>query len=146
MDVMMIYPDARRVDATFVIDWALDLLIDLAWGAHVSAHPHDAGPEAYVRVRSQVERPDLQAAMALLEDEGQATFAARAQRIIVGRMQDTGLRELARRCWPKEQHASREAAEAQKRSILKRGLEGDAKRIHVYRCPHCNAWHVGHAR
>lgn len=54
------------------------------------------------------------------------------------------LRALARRCWPKEPHATRGAADAQLRSILKRGLAKDEERIHVYRCPFCRRWHVGH--
>lgn len=65
---------------------------------------------------------------------------------MINRMQDNDvLRSLSRPCFPKEQHATRGAAEAQMRSILKRGLEKDSKRIHVYKCPDCHAWHVGHA-
>ena len=71
----------------------------------------------------------------------------------VNRMQDTGLRALTRRCWPKEQHATEGAAEAQMRSIQKRDLEKDAAKIHVYKCYDCKhpatgkaAWHVGHRR
>lgn len=56
------------------------------------------------------------------------------------------LRALARPCWPKKQHATRGAARAQMRSLLNRGLEKDATLIHVYRCPHCDGWHVGHER
>ena len=54
-----------------------------------------------------------------------------------------------RRC-RKEVHRSRGAAEAQMRSILRRGLAKDEGTIHVYRCPECSqhdqrdAWHVGH--
>lgn len=58
-----------------------------------------------------------------------------------------------RRCWPKVQHETRGAAEAQMRSILKRGLEKDVGRIHVYRCDDCRDsttgrrfFHVGHGR
>lgn len=54
------------------------------------------------------------------------------------------LRALGRRCFPKERCATRGAAEAQMRSITRRGLEKDACRIHVYECPWCRAWHVGH--
>lgn len=54
------------------------------------------------------------------------------------------LRALARRCWPKEQHASYGAAEAARRSLLRRGLEKDTVRLHSYECPHCGAWHTGH--
>lgn len=57
-----------------------------------------------------------------------------------------GIRDLARKCWPKEMHETRGAAEAQMRSIQKRGLEKDASRIHVYQCPHCQKWHVGHRK
>lgn len=54
------------------------------------------------------------------------------------------LRQLARPCWPKTQHASSGAAEAQLRSILKNDLAKNARRIHTYQCPHCRMWHVGH--
>lgn len=60
------------------------------------------------------------------------------------RMQDTALRTMARPCWPKEQHTSLGAAEAQLRSITKRGLEKNIARIHTYLCPHCGTYHVGH--
>jgi hypothetical protein len=49
-----------------------------------------------------------------------------------------------RRCFPKEQCATQGAAEAQMRSIVRRGLEKNIETIHVYRCPDCGAWHVGH--
>lgn len=54
------------------------------------------------------------------------------------------LRGMVRPCWPKQQHDSPEAARAQMRSILKRGLEKDASRIHIYPCPDCGKYHVGH--
>lgn len=54
------------------------------------------------------------------------------------------LRRLARRCWPKEQHKTRGAAEAQMRSILRRDLAKDVRLLHPYLCPHCSTWHVGH--
>lgn len=54
------------------------------------------------------------------------------------------LRRLVRPCWPKERHASYQKAQAQLRSILKRGLEKDLNTIHSYLCPHCHGWHVGH--
>ena len=54
------------------------------------------------------------------------------------------LRAMARRCWPKEQCPSEGAARAQMASIVKRGLEKDGTRIHVYKCPECCYWHVGH--
>lgn len=53
------------------------------------------------------------------------------------------LRRLTRKCWPKAQHATRGAAEAQLRSITRRDLQKGAT-IHVYHCPHCRTWHVGH--
>lgn len=61
------------------------------------------------------------------------------------KMAHTPLREHARKCWPKEQCESRGAAEAQMRSIVKRGLEKNIDTIHVYECPHCHMWHVGHS-
>lgn len=62
----------------------------------------------------------------------------------VNRLSDSPvLRALARRCWPKEQHATRGAAEAQLRSITRRAKEKGAT-IHAYHCPHCRTWHVGH--
>lgn len=48
-----------------------------------------------------------------------------------------------RKCFPKEQHASRGAAEAQIRSITNRDLE-KSNIIHPYVCPFCKMWHVGH--
>jgi hypothetical protein len=56
------------------------------------------------------------------------------------------LRPFVRACWPKEQHRSLGAAEAQMRSLLRRDLEKDASLIRVYRCAHCGAFHVGHRR
>jgi hypothetical protein len=53
------------------------------------------------------------------------------------------LRSLARRCWPKTQWISRGAAEAQMRSLMKRDLTKNST-CHVYACPHCRFWHVGH--
>lgn len=49
-----------------------------------------------------------------------------------------------RRCWPKEQHRTKGAAEAQMRSIVRRGLAKNLEKIHVYVCPHCRCYHVGH--
>jgi hypothetical protein len=69
----------------------------------------------------------------------------------VNRLQDVlSLRRLGRSCFPKEQHVSRGAAEAQMRSITRRNLERDLSRIHVYECTCLHpetgkpAWHVGH--
>jgi hypothetical protein len=62
----------------------------------------------------------------------------------VNRMQDNAvLKGLARPCWRKQKWATEAAAQAQLRSIVKRGLEKDPERIRVYKCP-CGAWHVGH--
>lgn len=49
-----------------------------------------------------------------------------------------------RQCYPKQQHDTFGAADAQKRSIEKRNLQR-SKRLHVYKCPHCFKYHVGHA-
>lgn len=65
--------------------------------------------------------------------------------MMLNRMSDA-LRPFVRACWPKEQHASHGAASAQMRSLLKRGLEKDARRLRVYRCRHCHWFHVGHRR
>jgi len=44
----------------------------------------------------------------------------------------------------KHPHDSKGAAEAQARSIKRRGLQRN-NRIHAYRCPDCGRYHVGHA-
>lgn len=62
----------------------------------------------------------------------------------VNRMSDTPLRRMARRCWPKEQHASQGAAEAHLRALIKLGKERDASQLRAYHCRHCRQWHVGH--
>jgi len=49
-----------------------------------------------------------------------------------------------RPCYPKQQHDTRGGADAQKRSIEKRNLQKNS-RLHVYHCPHCFKYHVGHA-
>lgn len=62
----------------------------------------------------------------------------------LNRLQDNPtLRAMTRACWPKEQHISREAAEAQVRSLVNRDLQKDNS-LHPYRCPDCSQWHVGH--
>lgn len=77
-----------------------------------------------------------------LDAEADSDFCCR----VINRMQDAPvLRQLARRCWPKEQCESQGAAEAQMRSLLRRGLEKNADTVHVYHCPHCRMWHVGHS-
>lgn len=54
------------------------------------------------------------------------------------------LARLAHSCWRKQRHASQASAEAQLRSIVRRGLEKDARRIHTYFHAECGGWHVGH--
>jgi hypothetical protein len=55
-----------------------------------------------------------------------------------------------KKCYRKQRHFTRRSAEAQMRSILKRDLEKDRDRIHVYECPECTSdydrdvFHVGH--
>jgi hypothetical protein len=68
---------------------------------------------------------------------------ADALRPLSRRLHDAAKAERA--CWPKEQHRSQGAAEAQVRSLVKRGLEKDLQAIHAYRCPHCDFFHVGHS-
>lgn len=63
----------------------------------------------------------------------------------INRMSDA-LRPFVRRCWPKEQHPSAGAAEAQMRSILHRDLAKDPATIRVYQCDVCAFYHVGHRR
>ena len=50
-----------------------------------------------------------------------------------------------RPCWPKISHATLDAAMTAKNRLLARGLSKDPARIHVYKCPFCSGWHVGHA-
>lgn len=50
-----------------------------------------------------------------------------------------------RKCWPKEQHETHGKALAAARSLLRRGLEKDRERLHVYECA-CGAWHTGHGK
>lgn len=88
------------------------------------------------------------AAMEEVKEHGLRTYGSKVVEVHHAfRMSDhPTVKALARRCWPKEQHATRGAAEAQLRSIVRRALEKDAERIHVYECPHCRTWHVGHRR
>lgn len=46
-----------------------------------------------------------------------------------------------RGCAGKRQHATRDEAFAQLASLRRRDT---AIGVHVYRCPHCGGWHVGH--
>lgn len=91
--------------------------------------------------------PTLEEAIQLLTDLGTHTFeqAVLTHGVSVNRMCDV-LRPLGRACFPKEQHETQGAAEAQVRSLTRRSLEKDAGRIHAYKCPHCPGWHVGHGR
>lgn len=54
------------------------------------------------------------------------------------------LRKYVRPCWPKEQQPSQGKAEAQLRSLVNRERRKNAS-AHVYYCPHCGYWHVGHS-
>lgn len=62
------------------------------------------------------------------------------------------LRPFVRACWPKQQHRTFGAADAQLRSILRRDLAKDESTIRVYRCHQCTfedgapVFHVGHRR
>jgi hypothetical protein len=150
--VHVLYPDDYYVTAEHIIGWAHDALVNAAVDDYVKVHgPIPDGPdgEACWAILAQgQQRPDLEGAKEILSDLGLATFArediAVRHRITVNRMQDTPLRRLARKCWPKEQHETKGAAEAQMRSLTRRGLEKDATLVHVYKCPYCSLWHVGH--
>lgn len=50
----------------------------------------------------------------------------------------------ARECGTKIQHASRRGALNQIASLVKAGTHRG--RMQAYRCPHCDAWHVGHRK
>ena len=63
----------------------------------------------------------------------------------VNRMQDTPLRRFARSCWPKVMHETREHALNHVDALVSRGVHKDGS-LHVYECPTCHAWHVGHSR
>jgi hypothetical protein len=61
------------------------------------------------------------------------------------RMADTALRQLARRCFPKEQHDTKGKADAHIRALVR--LDKDRKEVgnlRSYQCRHCAKWHVGH--
>jgi len=69
----------------------------------------------------------------------------------INRMSGTALASVARPCWPKMQHLSLAEAELHQQDILDKGLERNARRLHIYICPHCRGpkgeavRHVGHA-
>lgn len=139
-------PDDCYVSAERIITWAHDSLVNEAVDAHVKAHgPISDSPmgELLEGLCNSVPRPTLEDAIAHLEDVGKATFARTHGATCINRMSDV-LRPVARACWPKEQHPTRGAADAQRRSLIRRGLERDLSRIHSYRCPHCHMYHVGH--
>lgn len=56
-----------------------------------------------------------------------------------------GLRGWARPCWRKRYYHTVIAAETHRRALLRRGLARDPMRLHVYQCPHCGRYHIGHA-
>lgn len=149
--VHVIYPEDVFVTDDVIIGWAHDSMVNRAVDEHVKAHGLIADDETHERIVAGVEQPDLEAAMDFLSDIGSHTFERFDQRcgmMSINRMSDA-LRPVGRRCFPKEQHDTRGAAEAQLRSITKRGLE-KTPHIHVYECPHCTNpetgkpyWHVG---
>jgi len=59
---------------------------------------------------------------------------------------DTDLTMLARPCWRKRPHRSRGSAEAQLRSLARRGMLDPVEGTRVYECRFCARWHVGRAR
>lgn len=157
--VFQLFPEEAYVTHSSVIDWAHDLDLDDAVAAwlrerQVVDPPDDYMEELYARLREVVPRRDILDAIHFLQDVGAATFGELSHGVAsVNRLSNTALRDVARRCWPKEQHASEGAALAQKRSILARGLAKDETTIRAYECAHCihpetgrPSWHVGHYR
>lgn len=51
----------------------------------------------------------------------------------------------ARECGTKFRHDSKAGADAQAAS-LHRNRAATPATAHVYRCPHCGGWHVGHRK
>jgi hypothetical protein len=49
-----------------------------------------------------------------------------------------------KRCW-KEKHSSLGKAEAHKRHLIQRDLQGEGI-LDTYWCSGCRAWHVGHTK
>lgn len=147
----VIYPEDIYVTADLIIGWAHDTLVNNAVDDHVKAHgvipDTPAGEATYAAIAAAQARPDVEEARTILADAGSHTFEQQDIRhgIAVNRMRDAMKdARVGRPCFPKEQHATRGAAEAQMRSITNRGLEKDADKIHVYVCAHCHTWHVGH--
>lgn len=154
--VHQLYPDDCYVTTDAIIGWAHDRMVDACVDDYVKAHgliPDDAAGEAlYEKLALSVVRPALEDAKAFLEDLGLHTFAAeRACGVALNRMADK-LRPHVRACWPKEQHRSPGAAQAQLRSITRRGLAKNEATIRVYVCHQCKfedgspVYHVGHRR
>ena len=56
----------------------------------------------------------------------------------------TAFQKTKRACWPKVQHPSRDKAAQHSAALVSRGVQGDLTRLRVYRCAHCDTWHVGH--
>ncbi len=54
-------------------------------------------------------------------------------------MATTDVRDPAYQCWRKRPYSTKKDAKGAARSIEQR-----AGRLHVYRCPHCGSWHIGH--
>lgn len=151
--IHVIYPEDVYVTEDVIIGWGHDALVNVAVDDYVRVHGVlPDGPEGeacYAIIVQGQPRPDLHGAMEILEDLGTHTFERLniRCRVTVNRLQDVpALRSMGRRCFPKTQHDTRGAAEAQMRSIIKRDLQKDTSLIHVYECPHCACWHVGHGR
>lgn len=146
--IHVIYPEEVCVVANVVLGWAHDALVNAAVDDHVKQHGIFDNDAAYDALVATIARPtDINEAMDLLSDLGTHTFARITNRIAINQLRDhPALRALGRACFPKEQHANQAAAEAQLRSIIKRGLEKDIARIRTYKCRACGAWHVGHRR
>ena len=154
--IRQLYPEDRFVTHDTVIIWARDLMIDEA--------TRSVSQDDYDRIAATIPHPTFEDAILKLEDAGLCTFQRQThapqceaknglpcicsasppmQRTHSLMSMADILKPHARACWPKAMCASREAAQAQLRSIIKRGLEKN-NRIHPYRCPHCRSWHVGH--
>jgi hypothetical protein len=62
----------------------------------------------------------------------------------LGRHRKRGKRTKAVVCDGKERYATREAAQQVRRGYIATGTYRGA--VHVYRCPHCDHFHVGRGR
>lgn len=55
------------------------------------------------------------------------------------------LRQMGRKCYPKERYTTMRAAEAHLRSLVKREKAKDVARLNAYGpCRYCDGYHVGH--